>query len=125
MGKLSCTPMAYVSLIADAPNENGEYVYESLNEAEFDQAVEEAEIGEVVENLLYRLFGGGTYYKVSDDWCGDGWCRISHGDDTIKIPDLTKKIICDEDARCGLLISHDLTSYRWIVVEPAGSVYTG
>jgi len=125
VGKLSCTPMAYVSLIADGPNENGEYVYESLNEAEFDQAVEEAEIGEVVENLLWRLFGGGTHYEACNDWLGNEWLYVANGDDTIKIPDISGKIVCDEDAKYGLLISHDLSEYRWIVVEPAGSVYTG
>ena len=125
MAILHESPQYHISLISDTPNESGEFVYDmSLNDAEFDQAVDEAEIDEVIENLLCHLFGGGTYYDVSD-WCGDGWCHISHDDDTIKIPDISEKIICDEDARCGLLISHDLTSYRWIVVEPAGSVYTG
>jgi len=108
--------------VSEVANEDGLYDPLPLDgkDADFNEEFEKECLDEVLDAMVARFFGDGSYIEINEDSdyevCGDA-VRISIGDDCVEIPINPDKINCAPDDLVYLLVDKALEDACWIVVE--------
>jgi len=126
MANLNCNKSLRLFVVSESPNaSNGLFELKEFGDPGLDQEFREDEIDERLNEVLWHLYGGGTYTEVTGDIDCDGKLVFSIDDRRFNIADLTGKIDTnDEEATYYILIDSQGLEYTWVVAESQGFVYS-
>lgn len=95
----------------------------------FNEAIDADDLNETLNELAEAIYGQcSRWFEIIDDsYDGEGKFRIElNDDDYIEIQDIIDMIsVFAEHTLFYILVDAQLTEYRWIVVVPKGTVYSG